>query len=356
MKVIPNIRPNGAKHCFLLRTGLAVEYYRGWFDRPSALLKVFDLEEVNSKKGINVAKWGDDPTDGGPRVNSNLVEATQIQNIAAFHGLAPWVYALGTISVADKLVPVQLTEDVGGFRDGANNEKEAHEVYQKVVDLGKVYGFGIEKEDVSTSDVIAGKLVDFQTFAFTKPYKDTVKEKYIEGRYGKVYYQDVPELGLHGGPRKSSDRVQMLGLDKVDFEDKLVLDVGCAGGYFLRYALANGAKRVVGIDIDKGELEAAFHVGNWLGYYNTDYVLTDVVENKINGMFDITLLLSMNFHIGYPSWILEATKELMVFEDNGKESRAKDVPEEGIKSRFSDYKFIGRAVDHGDKAIYHLRK
>jgi len=31
-----------------------------------------------------------------------------------------------------------------------------------------------------------------------------VKEIYIEsGRYGKVYYQDVPELSLSGGPRKA---------------------------------------------------------------------------------------------------------------------------------------------------------
>ncbi len=278
---LTRLRPAGAKHCFLLRTGMAVAYFREMFDRPDAMLKVFDLDEVTEEQGLEVAKWGDDPRKGEPRLNSNLIDATRIQNIAAFHGLAPWVYGLGTISLANKLVPVQITEDVGTFRESAKNNDDAESVYRKVVELGKKYGFGIEKEDVSTSDVINGKLVDFQTFAFNKDYKETVKEMYIAGKYGKVYYQDVPELGLSGGPRKTVERFTTLGLDKIDFKDKVVLDVGCAGGSFLRYAIKHGAKRGIGIDIDKGELEAAFHVSNWLGKYNIDYVNLDVVEYKI---------------------------------------------------------------------------
>lgn len=353
---LTRLRPAGAKHCFLLRTGMAVAYFREMFDRPDAMLKVFDLDEVTEEQGLEVAKWGDDPRKGEPRLNSNLIDATRIQNIAAFHGLAPWVYGLGTISLANKLVPVQITEDVGTFRESAKNNDDAESVYRKVVELGKKYGFGIEKEDVSTSDVINGKLVDFQTFAFNKDYKETVKEMYIAGKYGKVYYQDVPELGLSGGPRKTVERFTTLGLDKIDFKDKVVLDVGCAGGSFLRYAIKHGAKRGIGIDIDKGELEAAFHVSNWLGKYNIDYVNLDVVEYKIDGVFDITFFLSMNYHVGYPSWILEATKEKMVFEDNGKVSRTNDKPDDEIARRFNKVEFIGKASDHGDKPIYHLTK
>lgn len=351
--MIKNLRPAGSKHCFLLRYGKAVEEYRIFFDRPKAILKVFDLL-LTKEEDFKTVKWGDDPKKGEPRVNTTLWEATQIQNIAAFHGLAPRVYGLVTVSINNQLFPAQLTEDVG--IEDKTGLREAEDVYHKVVALGKEYGFGIGKEDVSAADVVNGKLVDFQTFAFNKDYKETVKDLYINARYGKVYYQDVDIFGLSGGPRKSNDRINYMKLNEVTFTDKVVLDVGCSGGFFVRHALLNGAKRAVGIDIDPEVIKGASHVANLMGLFNADFYTLDVRGQKIEGMFDITFFLSMNYHVGYPSWIFEATKELMVFEDNSKTHRNSDKPEEIISKRFDKVKYIGKALDHGDKSCYHLTK
>lgn len=351
---ITKVRPSFAKHCFILRVAPVVGYFKEQYDRQNIVLKVFDLEEIKTEADFKDVKWGDDPRKGEPRVNTKLFEATQIQNIAAFHGLAPRVYGLGTIYLADKLVPVQITEDVG--LQEAQTQQEADAVYHKVLELGKEYGFGVDKQDVSRADVIGDKLVDFQTFAFTKDYKETAKEMYIDARYGKVYYQDVDIFGLTGGPRKSDDRVKYMALDKIDFTDKTVLDVGCSGGFFIRYALLNGAKRGFGIDIDPKVIKGAFNVCNLMGLFNMDFQVLDVTKDKLDGMFDITFFLSMNYHVDYPSWILEATKELMIFEDNSKTNRNERNPEETISKRFAKVEYVGSGLDHGNKSCYHLTK
>lgn len=348
------MRPTLAKHCFILRTGPTVEFFKEMYDRKNIILKIFDLEEIKTEEDFKTVKWGNDPRKGQPKINTTLFEATQIQNIAAFHGLAPKVYGVNTLSLADKLVPVQITEDVG--IEESKTQEEADTIYRKVVELGKEYGFGIQKEDVSKSDVIGGKLVDFQTFSFTTDYKETAKKLYMEAEYGKVYYQDVDIFGLKGGPRKSGDRVGYLQLEKVNFKHKTVLDVGCAGGFFLRYALLNGAKRGFGIDIDPKVIKGAFNVCNLMGLFNVDFQVIDVTKDKLDDMFDIIFFLSMNYHVQYPSWIIEATKELMIFEDNSGTHRNERNPEETISKRFAKVEYVGSALDHGDKSCYHLTK
>ena len=42
-----------------------------------------------------------------------------------------------------------------------------------------------------------------------------------------------------------------------DFQDKTVLDLGCGYGWHCKYAIDNGAKYVLGIDISKKMLEVA---------------------------------------------------------------------------------------------------
>ena len=39
--------------------------------------------------------------------------------------------------------------------------------------------------------------------------------------------------------------------DKVDFKDKVILDIGCSTGYFLIQSLLNGATKVFGIDLNE---------------------------------------------------------------------------------------------------------
>ena len=352
---IKKFRLDLAKHCFVsrgkLNTLLANSYGR---DEDKVCLKIFDQTEVNNVEDYETALWGDNPPQGEPRKNTTLFEGTQIQNILAWHGLAPRVYGLETVNLCDKLVPLQVTEYVEGEDSTID---EAVKVYNKVKKLGEEYGFKVEKDDVSEADVIGGKLVDVQTFAFNWKYMDTAKDIYInKGKYGKVYYQDIPAFKLSGGPRKSEERIKMLGLDKIDFNGKTVLDIGCAGGFFCRYAVDRGAKKVTGMDLPE-TAEAAFHASNYLGYFNIDYLPVDVREIKTSyDEFDIVLLLSMNYHIGIPDWIPASAKEVMVFEDNGKGRRnLREVADPWVK-QFNTQEFIGLATDHGDKPIYHIKK
>ena len=84
------------------------------------------------------------------------------------------------------------------------------------------------------------------------------------------------------------------------------------------------------------------NISNYLGYFNIDYVGIDL-KNGIPDEYlkpDIVLYLSMNFHIPTPQRIFEA--DTIIFEDNGKETRALEEPE-AFYIVGHNFKFIGRA-------------
>lgn len=343
-------RLSASKHCFIQVRGSLVDIMSKKYGRRVGL-KIFDDVFVEKEEDMYTVLWGDPPEEGQPRRNTTLWEATQIQNIAAMYGLAPRIYGLETVFLGRQFRPMQVIEIM---EPGYQTIQEAEAVYQKVIDLGKKYHFGIHKADVSARDCMSGKLIDFQTFKFDQDYKDTVKQVYCEeGKYGKVYYQDVPELGLSGGPRKSELRIKELGLDKIDFEGKTVWDIGCAGGFFTRYAAEHGAKQVTGFDM-KEPIIAAKNVANYLGYFNINYEeinLSDpyVLNDRVKP--DICLFLSLNFHIGIPSFLKYCP--FVVFEDNGKETRHQTL---GIPwtEWFDKIEYLGACTDHGQKKIWHL--
>lgn len=352
-------RLNLAKHCIVVNDTPLCKFYGEKYGRKIGI-KVFDLDTIKKPEDFLTAKWGDDPVKGKPRKNTTIWEATQIQNILAMNELATRIYGLETVSVGDKLCPAQIIEWIESEEE--TTIEMAEEVYRKAVKLGEKYGFGIEHEDVSDKDVIGGKLVDTQTFAFTKPYAQTVEEIYNkQGKYGVVYYQDVPELGLASGPRKSLDRIKYLGLEQVDFKGKIVLDFGSAGGFFSRYADNHGAMRVLGIDLE-APVEAAQHMANYLGNWNIDYRFIDINKAGKNLMElikchrgpDIAFFLSMNYHVGLPEWL--SGFNTVIFEDNGKESRKSDTLGKPWIDWYKDIKLVGHGKDHGDKPCYILNK
>lgn len=343
-------RPSASKHCFILTNGHLVDILSSKYARRIAL-KIFDDVSVESEADMYKVLWGDPPAEGQPRRNTTLWEATQIQNIAAMYGLAPRVYGLETVYLGRQLRPAQVIE----LADPSwQTLQEAENVYHQIIELGKKYGFTIGKPDVSARDCMSGKLVDFQTFYFNKPYKETVRQVYCEeGKYGKVYYQDVPELELSGGPRKSELRIKELGLDKIDFKGKTVWDIGCAGGYFTRYAMEHGAAQVTGFDM-KESVIAAKNVANYLGYFNISYEVADLREKEVlvdRAKPDIVLFLSLNYHIGIPSFLKYCP--FVVFEDNGKETRHNELGNPWI-SWFKKIDYLGECTDHGSKRIYKL--
>jgi len=305
------------KCCFILQEGLGE--IRRDFGRPKAILKVFFTEGTKT--------WGD-PDWGGYGLERNreigraslLDESTTIQNLCWMGGLAPRVYGLVEVEKNGKVFPAQVTEFIEGEVGGVDK--------LAIIDKIEKYLFKFDvrsshKEMVSQHDFINGKLIDFQGFTFRKGSRDKIIAYIREtGKYGKAHYQSIPELGVSAKPRDTESRIKEMGLDKVDFNGKNVLDIGCNSGVFCNYASKMGAKRVLGIDMPNNVL-AAKVLAFYLGYHNNDYVFFDLRNERpvIDFDVDITLLLSMVCHIGLPEWIGEITKELLIVEENARGSK-----------------------------------
>ncbi|OCA70534.1 SAM-dependent methyltransferase [Chryseobacterium artocarpi] len=78
-----------------------------------------------------------------------------------------------------------------------------------------------------------------------------------------------------------------------DFKDKNVLDLGCGFGWHCRYAIENGAKSVVGIDLSEKMLAKAQEINNLEGIQYERKALEDV--NYPSEQFDI-VLSSLTLH------------------------------------------------------------
>jgi hypothetical protein len=190
-----------------------------------------------------------------------------------------------------------------------------------------------------------------------------VQRLYREARWYRRYYQDIPELRLFKSERKNDVRVRDLRLDRVDFNGKCVWDLGCAGGFFLRYALDHGATTAVGFDLPS-VIERVQPVNDFLGYrqivfcgldLETVYADTAYWESIV-GSPEIVFFLSMNYHIRIAPFILQNT-QMMIFEDNGR--RTKTVPDkipQSLSRSFPYVEYIGRSSGRDPTTIYHLRK
>ncbi len=353
---IKRYRLDKGKHCFIHR-GKLNKILAGKYglDYNKTCIKVFDWATIKDQDDFRKATWGDDPARGEPKLNNTIFEATQIQNICNMYGFAPRVYGLETVQISGRLVPVQFCEYI---KPKYPDQIEAERIYDWIIaTLGKDFSFKCEKRDVSREDIIDGQLIDFQTLHFTKPYLDKVRDIYIvNGRYGKVYYQDEIEIGLTGSPRKSLDRIKYMNLTDIDFKGKDVLDVGCAGGFFLRYAKTMGARRCVGLDTPL-TIHAPRHTNNYLGYFDIDiYPSGEDGEFEMPEVamiqYDIIFFLSMYMHIGLPESVFNFLKPsgIMIFEKNGRESD--EAVEKILKDKFSKVDLVGHGKDHGNKPIY----
>ena len=340
------------KHCMI------AEFEEG------KILKIFTAypQEDFSKESLNEFHWGDYPTEMRPQKKwCRLPEATIIQNICWMHNLAPRVFEIIGVELEDKKYFAQVIEDLG---IGKTDIEEALKVYNEVILLGVKLGFKVEKEDVSEKDVMFGKLVDFNTFHFMDDHIQRIKDAYsLYSKYGKIYYQAVPEWEMNSGPRKSLDRVKDMNLEEIDFKGKSVMDLGCAGGFFCRYAKSRGADEVLGIDfedcIGSNSVLAAKLVVNELGYWDINFKEMDL-RTEIPPKADIVFFLSMNYHIGIPEWLPEVTNKLCIFEDNarGQADSAKVRQEtlDTLNKMFNKVELVGQAFDHGDKNIYRCWK
>ena len=200
------------------------------------------------------------------------------------------------------------------------------------------------------------QLVDFGTFKMSENHIEKIKDIYnTHCKYGENVYHPIEEWGITKCPRNNNDRVKWAKLDEINFEGKTVLDIGCAGGFFTRYVKKAKASYVTGVDFRgrgspdpiHGCRTLAIEFKLWNGL---EYVESDITKwNKDNCLkADIVFFLSLNFHVGIPDWLPNCTKDVLIFEDNSKNRDA----DKTLKKMFKTVRFVGKALDHGDKPIY----
>lgn len=341
---------NRGKHCFVVNDP----------DFEGCILKIFDAYPQKELTDASLAEmmWGDPPRDGNPNMSVSLVDATRFQNFCWLHGIAPRVFEIVKVQIGKALFWAQCIEKVVGPYE--KDTTGFYRVCRQVQALAEIYGFENDKDDVGDRDVINGLLLDFNTFHPSPGFEDRIKEIYARyGRYGKIYYQDVPSLGMKGGPRKTEQRVKEMKLSKIAIKNKSVADFGCAGGAFCRYSKDRTADHVVGVDFPdvpgSSPAYSAAVMSIYLGYYDIDYYSFDLRNRPDIEPADVTFFLSMNYHIGIPSWLSDLTREVCVFEDNSRNRDAKPI----LSGMFSRVEYVGNTFDHDKtlgKPVYHCYK
>ncbi len=99
-----------------------------------------------------------------------------------------------------------------------------------------------------------GSLTENYVAAETKTWSESAVREFLEKE--DLSYQDIPlPYGLSTGGRDRLPTANAIFPERLD--GKTVLDVGCKYGYFCFEALRRGAKRVIGVDLDRDALRKA---------------------------------------------------------------------------------------------------
>jgi SAM-dependent methyltransferase len=102
-----------------------------------------------------------------------------------------------------------------------------------------------------------------------------------------------------------------------DMTGKTVLDIGCKYGYFCFEALARGATRAVGVDVDPDSVRKGRLLADCLGA-NASFGLLDVETDPLEESFDYVLCLNLLHHLKNPVAVLDklisVTRERLILE------------------------------------------
>jgi 2-polyprenyl-3-methyl-5-hydroxy-6-metoxy-1,4-benzoquinol methylase len=116
------------------------------------------------------------------------------------------------------------------------------------------------------------------------------------------HYQRI-ELPF-GLSTRGSDRRKTADLILRDVAGKTVFDVGCCLGYFCLEALARGARRAVGWDLNPDRVRQARAIAEMLGAA-AEYGQRDIDQAVPEDVFDVVICLNVLHHVRNPLLIIE---------------------------------------------------
>jgi 2-polyprenyl-3-methyl-5-hydroxy-6-metoxy-1,4-benzoquinol methylase len=154
-----------------------------------------------------------------------------------------------------------------------------------------------------------------------------------ENGYQKINILDGPSIS--GNDRSYLDRV----IFREDLTGKNILDIGSYYGYFCIEALKHGAKRAVGIEPRKANINVARSISSHLNV-EPEYIETDFESWETDEKFDIILCLNVLHHMYDPIHALrkmvDMARDKIIIEFSA--PRWRDV----VKGRISIMSFLAR--------------
>lgn len=291
-----------------------------------------------------------------------LRDTSVVQNLLAWHGLAPRVYDIVWVN---HTWAAQVTDFV--VDDGEPCEVDIF------IRLLQKYGVGYRTKnlDIGARNWVGSKMVDFGGLYLKLPggFVATLAEEAYTRRGENIgsAYQPVKPLGIRG-QRDIGSRVEEMGLDELKFKGKRVLDMGCNLGAFMRDAHDRGAKRVVGID-RRNIPGLAWKIAVVLGYWNLDFIdlpLSPRIDNvgmirnmSGFGVFDAVYCMAVqNYFGGYKSWISELVTDggVMFLEGHGGEGPDKYASDLSRDFGFRQVDFLGYTEDNYKRPLFRCWK
>ncbi len=330
----------GSNQCFIYYSDELEELLHQTFGRKGACLKAFR----HPATPLDEFPWD-------PHKDGLLVECTKAQNLFALRGLAPFVY---DIVLLNDTSWAQVTDYVGGAKPPTTSVSSKDVMCE----------FRISTSwDMNQRNWVQGYLVDFGGFHWKAPsrYEEDMKGR-IQ-KYATWGSNPLPYQGDFGLPsqRDMEHRVWMMRLDEVEFEGKVVLDLGCSLGLFCQDALQRGAKRAVGIERGAKLTDLCYEVANWRGRWNVDFLDLNLPEERKRieertgiASFDIVYALSVDRQIGYASWMAEMCDGVFFLEGHVPDQEY--TYRDRLEADFSEVEFLGTTRDHGPRPLFRCRR
>lgn len=106
------------------------------------------------------------------------------------------------------------------------------------------------------------------------------------------WYQKIELTNGLVTPGKVDCKKRLKFLQKENFSNKTVLDMGCNSGFYCLWAKQKGAGKVVGIDIDKMRIQQAEFLAK-IEKLDIEYSTKNIFELKESGVFDFVFCFAV---------------------------------------------------------------